>query len=98
MLRLARMRSSMGSLCVFLLICAQSLAAPNEFPRARWRVAQPESQGLDSGVLAEAVDYIREKRIPLHSFLIVRNGVMVLEAYFWPYHGRDLHDVASVTK
>ena len=23
---------------------------------------------------------------------------MVLDAYFWPYQGREVHDVASVTK
>ena len=49
-------------------------------------------------ILAEALDYVRTQGIPLHSFLIVRNGVLVLEAYFWPYQGRELHDVASVTK
>jgi CubicO group peptidase (beta-lactamase class C family) len=58
----------------------------------------PESQGLDSAVLAEALDYVRNKNIPLHSFLIVRNGVVVLDAYFYPYSGREVHDVASVTK
>jgi len=30
--------------------------------------------------LAEALDYVRVNAIPLHSFLIVRNGVIVLEA------------------
>jgi CubicO group peptidase (beta-lactamase class C family) len=58
----------------------------------------PESQGLDSAVLAEALDYVRANRIPLHSFLLIRNGVIVLDAYFYPYSGRELHDVASVTK
>lgn len=63
-----------------------------------WKTASPESQGLDSAVLAEALDYVRTNAIPLHSLLIVRNGVLVLEAYFYPYAGRELHDVASVTK
>ncbi|MBL8231714.1 MAG: beta-lactamase family protein [Bryobacterales bacterium] len=69
-----------------------------EFPIPDWRTASPESQGLDSAVLAEALDYVRAKQIPLHSLLLVRNGVLVLEAYFWPYQGREVHDVASVTK
>jgi CubicO group peptidase (beta-lactamase class C family) len=82
-----------------LLLTAQFVpAASEEFPTATWRTASPESQGLDSAVLAEALDHMRAQRIPAHSFLIVRNGVMVLEAYFAPYHGREVHDVASVTK
>jgi CubicO group peptidase (beta-lactamase class C family) len=63
-----------------------------------WKTASPESQGLDSAVLAEALDYVRARKIPVHSFLIVRNGKMILDAYFYPYQGREVHDVASVTK
>ena len=54
------------------------------------QAASPESQGLDSAVSAEALDFVRDKHIPLHSFLIVRNGMLVLEAYIWPYQGREL--------
>lgn len=90
----------MRSVWVFclLVVVRYSAAAADQFPDANWRRASPESQGLDSAVLAEALDFVRTKRIPLHSFLIVRNGVMVLEAYFWPYKGYEVHDVASVTK
>ncbi len=98
MLRLTRSLLAVWSLSIVLFIWFRSLAAANELPGSKWKVASPESQGLDSAVLAEAVDYVRAKRIPLHSFLIVRNGVMVLEAYFWPYQGREVHDIASVTK
>lgn len=83
---------------MILLMAQFCLAAGEESPMAEWKTASPESQGLDSAVLAEALDYARAQHIPLHSFLIVRNGVMVLEAYFWPYQGREVHDVASVTK
>jgi CubicO group peptidase (beta-lactamase class C family) len=83
---------------VFILFAYSSSATSEEFPTARWKTASPESQGLDSAVLAEALDYVRAKGMPVHSFLIVRNGVMVLDAYFYPYQGREVHDVASVTK
>jgi len=53
---------------------------------------------MDSRVLAEAFDYIRQRKIPIHSLLIVRNGYLVLDAYFWPFQDGLLHDVASVTK
>jgi CubicO group peptidase (beta-lactamase class C family) len=86
------------SLIVVFLAGLPGLVAADEFPGATWKRASPESQGLDSAVLAEALDYVRSKQIPLHSFLIVRNGVVVLDAYFYPYSGREVHDVASVTK
>jgi CubicO group peptidase (beta-lactamase class C family) len=73
-------------------------ATGKELPIAAWKATTPESQGLDSAVLAQALDYVRAKRIPAHSFLIVRNGKMILDAYFYPYQGRETHDVASVTK
>ena len=83
-------------LSLFLVLCGPTAA--DEFPTVTWKTASPESQGLDSAVLAEALDYVRTKSIPLHSFLIVRNGMVVLDAYFYPYRGREVHDVASVTK
>jgi CubicO group peptidase (beta-lactamase class C family) len=53
---------------------------------------------MDSRVLAEAFDYIRQHNIPIHSFLIVRSGYLVLDAYFWPFQDSLVHDMASVTK
>ena len=85
-------------LCLLLLFGPFRPAACEGPPTVAWKTASPESQGLDSEVLAEALDYVRMQGIPLHSFLIVRNGVMVLDAYIWPYQGREVHDVASVTK
>ena len=84
--------------CLLLLLTYCGQAADSEFPTPTWKTATPESQGLDSAVLAEALDYIRARGVPAHSFLVVRNGIIVLEAYFYPYQGREVHDVASVTK
>ena len=93
-----RHRSLLVVTWLFLVIAHCSPAASEEFPTATWRTGSPESQGLDSAVLVEAINYVRADHIPLHSFLIVRNGVIILEAYFYPYSGREIHDVASVTK
>src|SRR5438046_1461440 len=68
------------------------------WPTHGWRRSSPEAQGMDSRVLAEAFDYIRQRKIPIHSLQIVRNGSLVLDAYFWPFQDSLLHDVASVTK
>ncbi len=68
------------------------------WPTLGWRYSSPEAQGLDSDVLADAFDYVRDHDTRIHSLTIVRNGHIVLDAYFWPFQNGALHDVASVTK
>ena len=53
---------------------------------------------MDSELLLEMLDHIREREINIHSVLILRNGHLVLEAYFDPYHKEISHVVHSVTK
>src|SRR5271157_1545081 len=74
------------------------LLAADVSPEAGWRETPPEAQGVDSSSLADAVDYIVQKRLPIHSMLVVRHGAIVLDAYFYPYDPAVPHDVASVTK
>lgn len=68
------------------------------WPTQGWHRSSPEAQGMDSSILAEAFDEIRRRQIPIHSLAIVRNGYLVLDAYFWPFQDNLLHDTASVTK
>jgi CubicO group peptidase (beta-lactamase class C family) len=44
------------------------------------------------------LDYVRQNHIPVHSLLIVRNGYVVLDAYFYPFQEGQIHDGASMTK
>jgi CubicO group peptidase (beta-lactamase class C family) len=53
---------------------------------------------MDSRTLVRALDYVREHAVTIHSMVIVRNGRVVLDASFFPYRSKDLHDLASVTK
>ena len=41
---------------------------------------------------------IRQQNIQIHSLLVIRNDYVVLDATFYPYDGKDVHDMASVTK
>ncbi|KHD09239.1 hypothetical protein PN36_16700 [Candidatus Thiomargarita nelsonii] len=66
------------------------------WPTHGWRSATPESQGIDSEDLVEALDYLLAAQINIHCLLIVRNGQMILDANFYP--GDSVHNVASVTK
>lgn len=90
---------SIASALALLLGAASTLAQGGEYwPTQGWRIATPESQGMDSGVLADALDAVRDRGTPIHSVTIVRNGYVVLDTAFWPYRDGQLHDVASVTK
>jgi CubicO group peptidase (beta-lactamase class C family) len=48
--------------------------------------------------MAMVVEEIDAKDLPVDSLQVVRNGVLILDAYFYPYLGDRPHDVASVTK
>ncbi|MGB8330394.1 MAG: serine hydrolase, partial [Polyangiales bacterium] len=63
-----------------------------------WPTSPPEEQGFDSAALAEVLEQIDAGDLPIDSVQIVRNGVLIVDAYFFPYLGDRPHDVASVTK
>lgn len=84
--------------CTSILILAVPSWGQEYWPTHGWRNTTPEQQGMDSDKLREALDYAQQRDLNIHSMLIVRNGYLVLEAYFYPYNERHVHDVASVTK
>ncbi|NIM49182.1 MAG: serine hydrolase [Gemmatimonadales bacterium] len=63
-----------------------------------WQVATPESQGMDSERLAEAVQYLMDHEPSLHSLHVIRNGYLVADVYFHPFQATTKHDIASITK
>lgn len=66
------------------------------FPEERWLEATPQSQGLDSVKLEEAVDYLRKNSGPngVNELVIVRNGYLV-----WQGSNVDnVHGIWSGTK
>lgn len=71
---------------------------PAYYPTQDWRSSSPEEQGVDSAKLADALLAIRQKNLNIHSLLVIRNGMVVVDAYFYPYDGKTAHDMASVTK
>jgi CubicO group peptidase (beta-lactamase class C family) len=73
-------------------------AGPMMWPTEDWVRGEPETQGIDSNLLADALLTIREKDIRIHSLLLIRHGVAILDAVFYPYDGTMVHDLASVTK
>ncbi|HEX4157260.1 MAG TPA: serine hydrolase [Rhizomicrobium sp.] len=68
------------------------------WPTAGWSTSTPEAQGIDSAVLADALQQIHARHIPIHSLLIERHGKIVLDTYFYPFADNRTHNVYSVTK
>jgi CubicO group peptidase (beta-lactamase class C family) len=72
--------------------------SPAYWPTQAWQSSTPEQQGFDSAKIAEGLRGIRENNIDIHSLLVIRNGLVVVDASFYPYDGGTVHEVASVTK
>jgi CubicO group peptidase (beta-lactamase class C family) len=77
---------------------ANAIAEPTYWPTEGWQAAAPETAGFRSNKIAEGLLAIRREDIPIHSLTIVRHGSLMVDAYFYPYDGSTVHDVASVTK
>ena len=77
---------------------AQSTPPDAYWPGAQWRVATPESQGIDAQALASAIEQVRTRQWGVHSLLVIRHGYAVADVDFHPYASTAPHDLASVTK
>lgn len=86
--------------CLAVLSCATPRPAPpaEMWPTTAWPTSTPEAQGVDSALLANAIETLKARNVPIHSLLIERNGYLVLDAYFFPFADNEPHDVASITK
>ena len=61
--------------------------------------ASLEGTGLDAAALAQMVDKISDGSLPnVHSVLIVKDGKLVFEEYFYEYNANTLHQIRSATK
>jgi CubicO group peptidase (beta-lactamase class C family) len=78
------------------LLKPEQVSTQTYWPTLGWRTSTPEEQGFDSGKLAE--ELLAMGRIHPDSILIIRNGYVVMDAYFYPYENTIPHKLASVTK
>ena len=89
------------SAAVFLIINQNNLSkvsAEEYWPTDSWRTSTPEEQGMDSGVLTDMINSIKDSGKSVNSITIIRNGYLVSEAYFYPYQKGMKHFVNSCTK
>jgi CubicO group peptidase (beta-lactamase class C family) len=82
--------------------CGGSTGAPassaGRWPTEAWLVSTPAAEGMDPALLSELDAAIEQRRIGIHSLLIVRNGAIVSERYVPPYGAATRHRQYSVTK
>ena len=77
---------------------------------SEWTEVAPETQGLNSNKIAEMFEFIEDNSYDVHSVIIVRNGYLLTEEYFWesqiyrnPYGSKSypwdlFHEQTSATK
>ena len=58
----------------------------------------PEEEGLSSKNVVKFIRRLREMRINIHSFMLVRNGRIMTEAYYKPFHENFMHRLYSCSK
>lgn len=85
---------------IVLVVMFSPLAAQADvpWPTDGWLSATPESQGMESALLAEAYEAIQDNDLDIHSLLVIRHGYLVAEMYRYPYTADTLNDQRSITK
>ncbi len=82
----------------FFLYACTSMESAAIYPAQQWTASIPEQQGMQSGMLADMMQHIIDNGFDIHSVLIVRNGKLVLDSYFWPFSAEMKHILHSGTK
>ena len=68
------------------------------WPTEDWRVARAEDVGVNYGVLEGMVEYVNGNGIGADSVMVIKDGYVVLDAYFPPFDEGEIHIVYSCTK
>ena len=58
----------------------------------------PEESGIPSGSVLNFLNRLEEKKLCMHSIMIVRHNKIVMEAHYPPFSAETLHRMYSVTK
>jgi CubicO group peptidase (beta-lactamase class C family) len=88
-------------LAIFAMIVfshSYSTAAGNTYPTKGWQISTPEEQGIQSKMLVDMMEHIKKNNFNIDSILIIRNGYIVLDSYFYPFSKGQQHIIHSCTK
>lgn len=86
-------------LLLIWLSCSLAWSESHDYwPTQAWRTSAPEEQGMNSDVLADMLSLITKYSNSIDSVTVIRNGYIVLDAYFYPYQKDNAHIIHSCTK
>jgi CubicO group peptidase (beta-lactamase class C family) len=92
---------ALSILAIFIILVffySYAIASVNTYPTQGWKISTPEMQGMHSQMLTEMMEHIEKNNFNIDSLLIVRNGYMVFDAYFYPFSNEQKHHIYSCTK
>lgn len=81
-------------LILLTLILPAGLAKTN----SPWPIVPPEDVGMDSSGLIKLLKFLNNPKLHTHSIIMIRDGKLVTEGYFYPYRRSTLHNIYSCTK
>jgi len=88
----------MATTLIFVWHAAQVAVASEHWSTSGWRHTTPEDQGMSSKLLANLLGEVNERKYRIDSVTVVRNGYVVLDAYFHPFKKGLKHIIHSDTK
>ncbi|MBQ2957065.1 MAG: serine hydrolase [Clostridia bacterium] len=59
---------------------------------------EPEQAGIPSGAIERFIDRLEGSRLCMHDFVMIKNGGILAEAYWKPFHADRKHRMYSVSK
>jgi CubicO group peptidase (beta-lactamase class C family) len=72
--------------------------ARDYWPTEGWRTADPQAQGVNPALLAQADRAIRADYPEVYSLLVVRGGYLVFERSYQGHQPDDIYNIKSITK
>ena len=104
-----KVRGSVVLVILAIIVTTLFLGVPSDaqvdepvqiWPTEGWATSTPEIQGMNSTVLGEVYDHVRNSGAQIRSMLVVRHGFIVAEEYFTPLMCdiNSTHILFSVTK
>ena len=66
-----------------------------QYPDDFWQASSPEREGMDGRKLQIALDFVKSANAHVHSFLVIKNGRLVLEQYGADYSASVLPSLKS---
>lgn len=75
-----------------------STAGGPYWPTNGWRIALPQTQGMDPEKLRQMLAVIEAQKLNVRSLVVIHNGYIVAEYYQPPFDANSRHELYSCTK